>query len=163
MGTIKALCLGAERHAQESGDGLPGAEHFLLSAIELQDGTARRAFERLGTDPAKLRTAISTQYDAALRHIGLDPSGMQTHDNDEVTVLPNKQIYDAQPSGQALMKEVAARKGADRDIPLLGAHVVAAVASMKLGVAARALRTLGIDADALYASARTEVEGWCRR
>ena len=160
MGTIKTLCLGAERHAQQSGEDMPGAEHFLLSAIELQDGTARRAFERLGADPSALRMAISAQYDAALRGIGLDPGGVRADNNDPGPVPSNHRIYDAQPSGQAVMKELAARKGKDKDTPLLGAHVVAVVASMKLGVAARALRAMGVDPEALCAAARTEVRGF---
>lgn len=157
MGTIKTLCLGAERHAQLSGEDLPGAEHFLLSAIDLQDGTARRAFERLGADPAALHMAISTQYDAALRGIGLDPGGVPADNNDPEPAPPNRKIYDAQPSGQAVMKELAGRKADDKDTPLVGAHVVAVVASMKLGVAARALRAMGVDPEALCATARTEV------
>ncbi|MGH6647625.1 hypothetical protein [Aquabacterium sp.] len=35
MGTIKSLCLGAEEHAQQDGQDKPGAEHFLLSALDL--------------------------------------------------------------------------------------------------------------------------------
>ena len=160
MGTVKALCLGADRHAQQSGEDRPGAEHFLLSAIDLQDGTARRAFERLGADPAALRTAISSQYDAALRSIGLDPDGVRADDNDPGLVPSNRKIYDAQPSAQAVMKELAARKAEDKDTPLVGAHVVAVVASMKLGVAARALRAMGVDPEALCAAAKTEARGF---
>lgn len=160
MGTIKTLCLGAERHAQQNGEELPGAEHFLLSAIDLQDGTARRAFEHLGADPAALRKAISAQYDAALRGIGLDPGGVPTYNNDPEPVQSNRKIYDAQPSGQAVMKELARRKAEDKDNPLVGAHVVAVVASMKLGVAARALRAMGVDPEALCAAASTEARGF---
>lgn len=43
--------------------------------------------------------------------------------------------------------------------PLLSAHVVAVVATMKHGVAARALRTMGIDADQLRSAAEKIVNG----
>lgn len=160
MGTIKTLCQTAERHARQSGEEKPGAEHFLLSALELQDGTARRAFERTGADPAELRNAIASQYDAALRSIGLDPASMRAHDNDPDIVPPIHKIYDAQPSGQAVMQALAARKNEEKDTPLLGAHVVAAIAAMKLGVAARALRAMSVDLEVLGAAARSEIKGY---
>jgi hypothetical protein len=74
IGTIKALCSGAEKHARQSGEDTPGAEHFLLSAIDLPDGTARRAFVRLGADANAVSAAISAQYAAALRSIDLNQS-----------------------------------------------------------------------------------------
>jgi ATP-dependent Clp protease ATP-binding subunit ClpA len=160
MVTLKALCEAAEQHARQSGEEKPGAEHFLLSALELQDGTAQRAFERSGVDPNGLRKAIAAQYDAALRSIGVDPATLQARDNDPDVVPPTRKIYDAQPSGQAVMQALAARKQEDEDKPLLGAHVVAVIAEMKLGVAARALRIMGIDPDALAAAASTEIKSF---
>jgi ATP-dependent Clp protease ATP-binding subunit ClpA len=158
MATIKALCEAAERHAQRCGEPEPGAEHFLLSALELQDGTAQRAFERAGADPNGLCDAIAAQYEAALRSVGLDPATLHAHDNDPDVVPPTRNIYDAQPSGQAVMQALAARKQEDKDEPLLGAHVVTVIAAMKLGVAARALRTMGVDPETLATAASNEIK-----
>jgi hypothetical protein len=71
--TIRQLLGGAERLAQESGETLPGAEHLLLAALALPDGTARRAFERLGVDPDGLPSAIASQHADALRTVGIEP------------------------------------------------------------------------------------------
>jgi hypothetical protein len=51
MKTISRLCLGVEKYANLAGEEKPGAEHFMLSALDLPDGTARKVFERLKLDP----------------------------------------------------------------------------------------------------------------
>ena len=73
MGAIEALCERAEQHALQDQQREPGAEHFLLSALDLPDGTARRTFERVGADPSGLAQAIARQYTDALCAVGLDP------------------------------------------------------------------------------------------
>ncbi|MGZ8476106.1 MAG: Clp protease N-terminal domain-containing protein, partial [Candidatus Limnocylindria bacterium] len=47
MRTIKKLLTDAEVEARAMGEAEPGAEHLLLAALDLPDGSARRAFERL--------------------------------------------------------------------------------------------------------------------
>ncbi|MCJ8053129.1 Clp protease N-terminal domain-containing protein [Shinella curvata] len=148
IGTIKALCEGAERHAREDGQRDAGAEHFLLAAFDLPDGTARRAFAAIGADSAGLRPAIERQYADGLKLVGLDPT---LSDVFAAPAPPKQKLYDAAPSGQAVMQALAAERVGHR--PLLGAHVVDVVAGMPHGVAARALRVMGIDAAALQAAA----------
>ena len=58
MTTIATLCLKAEHYANERGLKEVGAEHFVLAALALPDGTARRVFERLGADPDGFADAI---------------------------------------------------------------------------------------------------------
>lgn len=55
MNTIKLLCEGAEAHALQDQQREPGAEHFLLAALDLPDGTARLAFEKAGAQPGALQ------------------------------------------------------------------------------------------------------------
>lgn len=152
MGTIKALCKGAERHALRDGQAEPGAEHFLLSALELPDGSARRSFERLKIDPAQLSAAIARQHGEALRGIGLDPEPLAALDTAPQPAAHG--LYCASASGQAVMQGLAAGRGQ----PLLGAHVVAVIAGMRHGVAARTLRALGLEPQALAASAAQEIQ-----
>ena len=45
MSTIKSLCLAAEQHANTDGQKEPGAEYFVLAALESPDGTAHKAIE----------------------------------------------------------------------------------------------------------------------
>lgn len=146
MSTVKRLCERAEAHALQDHQREPGAEHFLLAALDLPDGTARLAFERAGVEPEALRAAIERQYGDALRSIGLRaemPTG--------TPMSANAGIYQAAPSGREIMQALAAaRKGHS---PLLGAHVVGIVAGMSHGVAARALRALGVDIITLKSTA----------
>lgn len=146
MGTIKFLCERAETYALQDQQREPGAEHFLLASFDLPDGTARLAFDRVGVEPDRLKGAIERQYDEALRAIGLKADAPR-----DVPMPASPGIYDAAPSGRELMQELAATR--KNHGPLLGAHVVGIVAGMSHGVAARALRALGIDSSLLRSTA----------
>lgn len=146
MSTIKRLCERAEAHALQDQQREPGAEHFLLAALDLPDGTARLAFERAGAEPDALKGAIERQYGDALQSIGL-----MANAPDDTPLSANPGAYQAAPSGQAIMQELAQTR---RDhAPLLGAHVVSIVAGLPQGVAPRALRALGVDPAILKSSA----------
>lgn len=156
MRTIKSLSLAAEAYARRSGESQPGAEHFLLAAIDLPDGSARRAFEKLGANPDALAAAISAQYDAALRSVGLDPGVARLKAGNTAIVGDPPKLFHAKPSGQFLMKTLIDLRKAQKTTPLVGAHVLQVVASMNEGVAARSLRTMGIDQAALLDAAASE-------
>ena len=134
------------------GDSLPGAEHLLLSALELPDGSARRTFERVGADPDRLDDAIAEVHAGALRSVGIEPP--EQFDDDEPLDAP-KGAYRSNASARAAFQAASdmARSG---EGGLRGAHVVAAVADMERGTAARALDVMGVDRAALAASAREE-------
>ena len=137
VNTIKTLCLGAEQYARQNGEEEPGAEHFLLSAIDLPDGTARRAFARVEADADRVRAAIFAQYDDALRSIGVDASELARRLEDEPIKSPTGFLYKAKPSSSAVLQSLAALRSTDKDSPLVGAHVVEVIAGMHEGVAAR--------------------------
>jgi len=127
----------------------PGAEHFLLASFDLPDGTARLSFENIGADPSGLRPAIHKQYIDPLIALGVDADTAELVD---MAPLPARnRLYDAAPSGKAVMQTLAKKRREHR--PLLGAHVVAVVAEMRHGVAARALRAMGIDPSRLKTAA----------
>ncbi|MGZ5849913.1 MAG: Clp protease N-terminal domain-containing protein [Methyloceanibacter sp.] len=152
MSTLKFLCERGETYALQDQQREPGAEHFLLASLDLPDGTARVAFDRAGVEPDALKAAIERQYGEALRSIGLKadaPSDMP------MSATPG--TYHAAPSGQEIMQELAATRK-DHG-PLLGAHVVGIVAGMSHGVAARALRALGVDSSLLKSTADAIAEG----
>ena len=155
MGTIKQLCELAEANALSDRQSQPGAEHFLLAALALGDGTARRAFVQSGVDPDGFRAAIDRQYSAALESIGIAVD-QTSHDPEFGRRRPASGVYHAAPSGQEVMQRLADTR--DRHSPLLGAHVVAIVAAMPHGVAARAFRALGVDPARLRATAE-EIAG----
>lgn len=152
--TIQRLCEQAERHANVEGQQRPGAEHFLIAALELPDGTARQAFRRLQADPEAFRAAVERQYGEALRDIGLQVPALPT------AAVPRREgLYEGQPSGQALMKALAGIRKASAAPQLLGAHVILAALSARHGVVPRALRSMGVEAAALADAARAELAG----
>lgn len=154
MRTIGQLCASAERHANADGQKEPGSEHFILAALELPDGSARKAFERIGADPGRFRQAIAEQYGDALRSAGVDPAALEQV---PVPLPPPSGLYRAKASAQALMQQLAALRAGLPGVPLTGAHVIAACAAFQQGVAARALRRMGVDMEALAGAARVEI------
>ncbi len=155
--TINKLIPGADEQAHLMGEEKPGAEHLLLSALELPDGTAQRIFERIGINPEQFQMALKTQYNDALNAIGID-SKMMT-DAPEPVIF-SRVLHDSQPSGKMVMKALYALKSHDKDRPLLGAHVVEVVARMKHGVAARAFKIMGIDQNVILSAVKEELDGY---
>jgi len=158
MGTITALCEGAERHARDNGEETPGAEHFLLSALDLSDGTARNVFNRIGADPDKFGEAIKKQYHDALNRIGIDASTVL--DPESVGVASNNRLYKSKPSAQSMMKQLVELRRGGKDIPLLGAHIVEVLAANKQGVTARSLKAMGIDQETLNGAVKAELNNY---
>jgi ATP-dependent Clp protease ATP-binding subunit ClpA len=157
MRTIKAMCLGAERHANAEGQKEPGLEHFVLAALELPDGTARKAFERIGADPDRFQQALAQQYADALENIGVQSPSLDSIRLDAARIAPNDGPYKAKPAVQALMQQLANRHKAYPGEPLLGAHWLAVIATVRHGVAARAMKKLGVDLERLVTATRAEI------
>lgn len=161
--TIRTLLTGAEAEARDDGESVPGAEHLLLSALALPDGSARRAFERVGADPDDFRSAIAAQHAEALRRIGIEPP-----DDDALEAAiatdrsPSTGVFRSNASARSAFQAATQLARADKPSRLVGAHVVTAVAAMEHGTAARALTVMGVDCDALAAAAREEAGGISR-
>jgi len=152
--TIGKLISGADEQAHLNGEENAGAEHFLLSALALPDGSARRVFERIGADPDQFHEAIKQQYSDALKSVGIDA---ELINGKPEPVETTRVFVQSTPSGQAVMKALHELKKSDKDRPLLGAHVVAVVAGMKHGVAARALRAMGLNQDVITKAVSEEL------
>lgn len=151
MKTIGKLIPGAEKQANMMGEEHPGAEHFVLSALNLEDGTAKRTFAKLGIDSEKFQNAINTQYDAALNSVGIRGQAMEIEPE---PIKSDKILHHSKPSGQDLMKSLYALKKEDGKRPLQGAHVIIAAASIEHGVVPRAFNVLGVDRASLANAAR---------
>jgi len=152
---INHLILGADEQANIMGEEKPGAEHFVLSAFNLEDGTAKRVFEKFEVDSKKFRDAIKIQYQEALNTVGINQQAIEI-DPDPIS---SKKIFkESKPSGQELMKSLHSLKKGDKDRPLIGAHVVTVAASMEYGIVTRALKVLGIDRELLVKAATEEIE-----
>lgn len=159
MRTIRAMLEGSEAAAREMGEETPGAEHLLLAAMDLPDGAAARILGTHGVDRARLRTAIVEQHATALAAAGLDPdAASRLSDGPPIEPPHGAGVYRSQPSAQEAFQAAGhlARSSKER---LSSAHVVAAVAAMEHGAAARALTRLGVDRSSLVAAAHGERRG----
>jgi len=141
---LAALCEAAEAEARRDGQAEPGAEHFVLAALSLPDGKARRAFEAVGATGEALRSAVARQYQEPLEALGLNADAPPAPLDGEP-----QGAYRAAPSGRALVQALAA----DRRAPLTSARVLAAATDQRHGVFARALKLMGIDPERLRAAA----------
>lgn len=154
MKTIGMLVPGADEQANLMGQEKPGAEHFVLSALTLEDCTAKRVFDKFGIDSEKFQNAIKSQYGEALSFVGI--CGQAT-DIEPEPIKSEKIFHDSQRSGQDLMKSLYALKKEDKERPLLGAHVIIVAAAIEHGVVPRAFKVLGIDRELLAKTAREEI------
>lgn len=150
MNAIKTLVTGAEAHAEALGDASTGAEHLVLSALDLPDGSARRVFARVGADPDAFAGAIAESHDSALRQLGIEPVCAES------LGAGSRRTPSLNESAARVMRSAASRSRTNRP-ELLGAQVVAAAAELEHGTAARALRQLGIDRDELGVAAEWEI------
>jgi len=154
MKTISQLISGADEQANLLGEQEPGAEHFVLSALQLPDGTAKQVFKRLNTNPDDFLVAIKRQYTDALSSVGVDPAAIA---EDPEPIESNNLFHNSQPSGQAVMKLLYQLKKDDKHRPILGAHVIAVVAEMEFGVVPRALKAMGVERDQLSRASLEEL------
>lgn len=148
IGVLGDLCRNAERHARAEGVAEPGAEHFVLAALDLKDGSAQKVFADLGIHTEAYRQTLAENRREALARVGLPQHALEAGPSDLPPITP---LYEAAESGKALVQALAARRGQGR---LNGAQVLAAVAAMPHGAAPRAFRTLGISSEALARAAQ---------
>jgi ATP-dependent Clp protease ATP-binding subunit ClpA len=157
MRTIKQLLTDAERIAREMGEEEPGAEHLLLSAIGLPDGSAARVLGGLGVDADGIRTALRAEQADALVAAGVPRETAEAMaDPDPLGPAGAPLLYGAGPSAREVFQEAGklARSSKQR---LAGAHVVAAVAGLERGTLPRVLDRLGVDRARLANAARAEL------
>ena len=93
--------------ANAAGQNEPGAEHLVLSALELPDGTARKAFERIHADPDGFLAAITRQYEDALQNIGIALPPDAAIIDEATPVTSGKGLFKAQASFDTLMQTLA--------------------------------------------------------
>ncbi|MBC2640140.1 MULTISPECIES: Clp protease N-terminal domain-containing protein [unclassified Rhodococcus (in: high G+C Gram-positive bacteria)] len=149
MRTMKTLFAETEAEADRLGDREPGLEHLLLGSFALPDGTAGRVFEQLGSSRDGLREAIVRVHGDALTAVGMGDSGAATSALSRPRTGP---LRLTEPAQSAFRNAVALARSERR--PIAGADVVAAVATITHGTAARALESLGLTRSAVVEAAR---------
>jgi ATP-dependent Clp protease ATP-binding subunit ClpA len=155
--TIKQLLTDAERISREMGQEVPGAEHLLLSAMSLPDGSARRALGSLGVDAERIRAALRDEQADALVAVGMP------RERAEALASPTPlgpgaapMLYGAGPSAREVFQD-AGRLARSSKKRLAGAHVVAAIARLERGTMPRVLERLGVNPEQLADAARAEL------
>lgn len=156
-GTLKTLCETAEAMARTAGRVEPEAEHFVEAALALPDGSAQRVFTRLGLDGAGFRAALAEQHREALQAAGVDGTVVESTLGADTPLPAATGLYQAAPSGQIVVQELARLRQHGITGPLAGSHVIKVVAEMGHGTAARALRRMGGDPQAFVAAADAEI------
>lgn len=157
MRTIKQLLTESERIARELGEREPGAEHLLLSAMALPDGSGARAMAAVGVEAEAIRGALVAEQADALVAVGVP------REQAEALAVPDPLgdgdrplIYGAGPTAREVFRAAGDRaRGAKQR--LAGAHVVAAIAEVEHGTVARVLDRLGVDRGRLADAARAEL------
>jgi ATP-dependent Clp protease ATP-binding subunit ClpA len=164
--TINALLTGAENLARDAGEKVPGAELLVISALALPDGTARRAFARVGADPDEFSTSVTALPAAALRAAGLVTANAPAADIPAAgtpavahadSTSPDPDVTPVNASAQQAFQVAVRLSKATKPSQLLGAHVILAICQMKPTTAVRALRSMGVDLDLLRAAAAEEL------
>lgn len=147
----------ADAVAAADGEPQAGAEHLLIAALDLDTGSARRAFEAAGADPDRFHDAVRAQHEEALRAVGLRPMSDPALDQHLPPPVPQDRPHRGTPSGHALFRRVVDLVRKERS-QLYGAYFVLVAAQTEHGTTARALRHLGVDPVALASAARTEID-----
>ena len=147
----------ADALAAADGERDAGAEYLLIAALDLDTGSARRAFRAAGADPDQLHHAVRAQHDEALQAIGVTSLDDEALDRHLPPPAPDNAPHRGAPSGHELFREVVRLVRKDRS-QLYGAYFVLVAAASERGTTARALRHLGLDRAALAAAARAEID-----
>lgn len=150
MATIRALLEAAEREAAAMGELDPGAEHVVLAALGLPDGTAADVLAELGLDATGLRAAIEQVHADALAAVGI---------SEPPTPSPpagptNRGVYRSKGSTRDLLTATADAKKALRTKRLTSAHVLIGASTLEHGTLPAALQHLGIEAATLRTTAQ---------
>lgn len=156
MRTIAKLLTKAEEIARDGGTEQPAAEHLVLAALRLPDGTATRTFERLGVSEADFIATLEAQEADDLERVGVRADSSRIGAALPPATEPTG-IYRSEPSARELFRAAGddARRGGGA---LLGAHVLRAAASLEHGRTARAFRRMGLAQAELRAAASREIE-----
>ncbi|MCP4963638.1 MAG: Clp protease [bacterium] len=154
--TMNTLFTAAEKEASLIGEAEYGTEHLILAAFDLPDGSAVRAFKRVGVDPHAFRKAINDQHAEALRAIGIAPDDGRIDGTLPELPEPTSPMK-SKGSSQNVSKKVVKLVKKEKS-QLYGAYIVLVAAEAETGSTSRALDTLGVHRDDLARAARIELD-----
>ncbi len=151
--TIAKLCLEAEQQGLRGGQREPAAEHFLLAAFDLPDGSAASVLRDFGVDRSMLVSAIEGQYADALGHADVSPDSSLNDGTIDDSMPEARGLYEAAASGKAVIQALSKLPRVGRR-PLRSADILIALASLHHGIVPRVFRRLGLDLDQVAQAAK---------
>jgi ATP-dependent Clp protease ATP-binding subunit ClpA len=149
MGAMRALLEAAERESAAMGEPEPGAEHVVLAALGLPDGTAAAALAEHGVDAAGLRAAIEAVHTSALAGLAVPPPSASAG-----SVPTGRGLYRSKGSTRDLLDATAQARRRLRSPRFVSAHVLVGACEFEQGTLASALAQLGVTRDALRSTAQ---------
>ncbi len=144
MKTIGTLCETAEKIALDNGENTPGAEHFLLASITLEDGGAKRILQKFNVKAADLKDAVLNYHQHVLRDVGISSTGIG--DSEYQQAASKNKLYHSQPTTQRLFKTMHKKSEAE---PLGSVHVLEALLTFDVGIIPGVFKILGLNQTAL--------------
>ncbi len=149
MATMRALLEAAEREAAAMGETEPGAEHVVLAALAMPDGTAAGAMAELGVDAARLRQAVDDVHAEALSVVGIADPPTPT----PIQTPTGRGVYRSKGSTRDLLTATAEARKALRTKRFTSAHVLMGASTMAHGTLSQALARLDVDPETLRSTA----------
>lgn len=161
MTTLSNTLTEAMAIAQRAGAANAGAEHLMMAALAMDDGTARQAFEAIDADPDGFAAAVEAALAAGLPDLEMpEPVEHEPVDGRSPVVvdlpLPTTRMTNVDATFESAIKATHYFHNLPEDgRRLCGAYFVAGIASIEHGVAARALSEMEIDAAGLISAAKS--------
>lgn len=137
----------ADKIAADLGADRPSVEHFVLSALDMKDDSAQRAFTACGADAQALKAALAQGQVAALQAVGI--SGTP-----EPTRAKIGRVHRSTGAGQDLFARAVELSKETKPSKLRSAHLLLAAGELEYGTFPSALATLRIDRADLARAAR---------
>ena len=153
MKTLTHLLDTSMARSAEHGEVLAGAHQLALSALEMTDGHAGHVLESLGSSADEFRSALHSLEANTLADLGLE-AGAQI----APIPIPRGRVGKTDATFEAALRATYNFHNETDTYPALSsAHVLAGVASVGHGVAARVFRDMGLDRDAVVAACRARL------
>jgi len=134
----------------DDGELVTGAHQLLLSAFEMDDDSAERTLAGLGKTPADFTKALASLDDDTLAGLGIDVPDLPS------APIPHSRVGKTDATFEAAIKAVHDIHNEDGDYrPLQSGHVLAGVATVEYGVAARVFTAMGLERSAIIDASRS--------
>jgi hypothetical protein len=130
------------------GEADPGAEHVVLAALGLPDGTAAAALAEHGVDAEGVRTAIEAVHAEALAGLGVPSPALAA-----ASVPTGRGLYRSKGSTRDLLAATAGARKRLGSPRFASAHVLVGACEFEQGTLASALARLGLTRAALRSTA----------